>query len=56
LCITGKGQELPNITDPEIWDKLSDKAKVKWLSIQADLAEARCGTCYQYVCTCGEDF
>jgi len=43
---------MPNITDPEIWDKLSDKAKIKWLSIQADLAESRCTKCYQYVCTC----
>jgi len=43
---------MPNITDPEIWDKLSIKAKVKWLSIQADLAEARCSTCLNYVCSC----
>jgi hypothetical protein len=47
---------MPNITDPEIWDKLSIQAKTKWLSWQADLAEARCTTCYHYVCTCGEDF
>lgn len=56
FCITGKGQELPNITDPEIWDKLSIQAKTKWLAIQADLADARCGSCYQIVCTCGEDY
>ena len=43
---------MPNITDPEIWDKLSDKAKIKWLSIQADLAEARYSGCLKYVCDC----
>ena len=46
---------MPNITDPEIWDKLSIKAKVKWLSIQADLAEARCSTCLNYVCDCDSE-
>ena len=56
FCYTGKGQELPNITDPEIWDRLSIQAKTKWLAIQADLADARCGTCFQIVCTCGEDY
>ncbi len=56
FCYTGKGQEMPNITDPEIWDKLSIQAKTKWLAIQADLADARCGTCFQIVCTCGEDY
>ena len=47
---------MPNITDPEIWDKLSIQAKTKWLAIQADLADARCGTCFKIFCTCGEDY
>jgi len=46
---------MPNITDPEIWDKLSDKAKVKWLSIQADLADSRCSTCLNLVCDCDSE-
>ena len=58
VCITGfrEDTKLPNITDPQIWDKLSIQAKTKWLSIQADMADPRCSTCYNWVCICGEDF
>ena len=47
---------MPNITDPQIWDKLSIQAQTKWLAIQADLAGPRCSSCYNWVCACGEDY
>lgn len=46
---------MPNITDPEIWDKLSTKGKVKYLSMIADLAESRCSTCLKYSCECNSE-